>query len=545
MSDAAREGSGAAQGTREASAAETSPASADTEPGPAGQAQPGPSARSGWLPQPGWFARLARRHGLFGVALAGATALRIVVMLGYPPAIWFHDSYSYEQSAVAHYLSSARPGGYPIFMMILEPLHSFALVTLLQHLMGLGIGVAVYAVLRRRGLSGWLATLLALPVLYDAYQVQLEQMIMSDVLFMVLVVVALVLLCWSDKPGWITAAVAGVLIGYATLVRSDGLPMLALVIVCLLLRRAGWRPLVALIVAGLVPIAGYVIAFHSETGQFAMTDSDGVFLYGRVSSFANCAQIKPPASLADLCDHRPVGQRPIAVEYIWDKNPLYKIAHNGNIFSYQVNRQAKQFAEKAIEAQPLSYLAVVAHDTSRAFFWNRTLSYDRVTNSYYVFSKHPPYIASWRPWQDLRTYQPSIGQTRAVEPFAGFLIGYQKVVYFRGVLLGLVLLLGLGGVLMRWRRWGGVMLLPWLLAMMLLVFPIATSGFSYRYELSVVPVACIAAGLALTARKRSGTASEEGHVAEPDAAAEPDGSGRGWPAKVGRQLRRRRPVEQE
>ncbi len=509
----------AGEGTAAAAASAPAPAPAPAPAAAAAAAAQRATARGD--PRAGnRIASLARRHGLFALVVVGAAALRAVVMLGYPPIIWFHDSYSYVQSAVSHTASTARPAGYPLFLAVLEPLHSFAAVALAQHLMGLGTGVAIYAVLRRRGLVGWAATLAAVPVLYDAYQVQLEQMVMSDALFMILLIVAMVLLCWNDRVGPIAAAVAGLLIGYASVVRSVGLPLLALVAVCLLIRRAGWRPLAALVCAGVVPMAGYMFAYHSQHGSYAVTESDGIFLYGRVQTFANCADIKPPPSLAVLCDPRPPSKRPIASEYIWDTSgPLDKLAPHYGFFTPRINALAEQFARRAIIAQPFSYLRVVARDTLRSFFWQRTLAYDPKTDISYLFSHHPPSIAPYRPWHDLRTYQPSLGQTQAVQPYAGFLIGYQRVVYLRGLLLGLILLLGLAGLVARWRRWGGIVLLPWCVAAMLLVLPVATSGFSYRYELAVVPFACLAAGLAV--------------------------SGGRWPAKLRRKSAGGGPVEQE
>ena len=78
--------------------------------------------------------------------------------------------------------------------------------------------------------------------------------------------------------------------------------------------------------------------------------------------------------------------------------------------------------------------------------------------------------------------------------------------YVYGPLFGLILVIGLGGVvriqrrplrliwLARSRRPGSM--LPWVTAVVLLVFPIAIADFDYRYLLPVLPFACLAAGLA-------------------------------------------------
>lgn len=456
-------------------------------------------AAAGWAGRAGSF---LARHWLFTAVLVGAAALRAVVMLGYPPVMWFNDSYRYVSDAIHLATNPSRPSGYPFFLRLLMPFHSFALVAALQHLMGLAMGAGIYALLRRRGLPAWGATLAALPVLFDAYEVQLEQQVMSDALFMLLVTGAVVLLCWNRRVSVPVAVIAGAAIGYATVVRSVGLPLLVAVAVCLLARRAGWRPLVALVVAGVIPIAGYMYVYYLQHGRLSTADSAGTFLYGRVQSFANCAVMKPPPSLARLCDPRPPAQRPIAVEYIWSpSDPLWSF-HKG-LFNPEVNTLAQRFAVRAIEDQPLSYLRAVAADTWRAFGWTHNVNYDRRTNVLYLFSDPPPQIPSWADWPALRAFQPGIGQTRAVQPFAGFLGAYQRQVYLRGTLLGLMLLAGFGGVAARWRRWGGLVLLPWCIAVVLLVLPMATSGFSYRYTLAVIPLASIAAGLAFARRDGS------------------------------------------
>ncbi|MGE5133151.1 MAG: hypothetical protein ACM32E_09605 [Gemmatimonadota bacterium] len=466
------------------------------------QDAPGPAAfAGGWPAQAG---TLARRHWLFAAVLAGAAALRAVVMSGYPPAMWFNDSYSYVSSALARSTSTARPGGYPIFLILLEPFHSFALVVAVQHLMGLAVGAAIYALLRRWGLPAWGAVLAAVPVLYDAYQVQVEQQIMSDTLFILLVTAAVVLLCWDDRVAVPVAAAAGLLTGLATIVRSVGLPLLAALAVCLLAWRVGWRPLAALLAAGAVPVAGYLLIFFSQHHQLAMTDSGGTFLYGRVQTFAQCSVIKPPAPLAGLCDPRAPAQRPVATEYIWRRtDPLWNLRSHGHLFSPYVNARAKAFAIRAIEAQPLSYLGAVGTDFWRSFAWSRSLAYDYRTDHLYLFSIPPPQIRFPHYLPVLRAYQPGIGAPRAVQPFAGIARAYQRQVYLRGTLLGVILLAGLAGVAARWRAGGGPGLLPWLVAALLLVFPIAVAGFDYRYLLAVTPLACLAAGLAAARGRRA------------------------------------------
>ena len=482
---------------------------------------------------PGWAERagsLLARHWLFAAVLAAAAALRAVVMLGYPPVMWFNDSYRYVSDAIRLATSPSRPSGYPFFLRLLLPFHSFTLVAALQHLMGLAIGAGIYALLRRRRLPAWGATLAAVPVLFDAYEVQVEQQVMSDALFMLLVTGAVVLLCWDDRVSVPVAVIAGVAIGYATVVRSVGLPLLVVVAVCLLVRRIGWRPLVALVVAGAIPIVSYMFVYYLQHGRLGTADSAGTYLYGRVQSFANCAVMKPPASLAPLCDPRPPAQRPIAVEYIWSpSDPLWKF-HQG-LFAPRVNALAQRFAARAIEDQPLSYLRAVAADTWRAFGWNHNVNYDRQTNVLYLFSDPPPQIPPGSGWKALRAFQPGLGQTRAVHPFAGFLGAYQRQVYLHGTLLGLMLLAGLGGLVARWRRWGGLVLLPWAVAVVLLVLPMATSGFSYRYTLAVIGPASIAAGLAFVRgdgpREQDRGGRRRGDGATGGNRADPEGSDRG------------------
>src|SRR6266700_324521 len=154
---------------------------------------------------------LLAAHRWFAIIAAVAAALRVVVALGYPPAMFFNDSYNYITDSVVRVPDIVRANGYPIFLTALLPAYSLSLVTALQAVMGLAMGVAIYTLLRSRGLPWWGAAILATPVLFDVWELQLEHMIAADTLFTLLILAALILACWWDRPPLWALFVAGLL----------------------------------------------------------------------------------------------------------------------------------------------------------------------------------------------------------------------------------------------------------------------------------------------------------------------------------------------
>jgi hypothetical protein len=460
-------------------------------------------------------------HWQFAVVAVAAVAIRCVVLLGYPPILFYSDSYNYITDAVGKYPDVIRSDGYPLMLYLLLPFRSFTLIAVVQAAMGLAIGVVIYAVLRRRGLPWWGATLAAIPVLFDVFELQLEHLVMSDVLFIFLVTMAVVALCWFDRPPLLICLVAGLLIGYAGIVRAVGEPLLVVLAVGLLLRRVNWKRVALMLVAGALPIVGYMAWYHGFYGQYALDGSSGTFLYSRVSSFAECSKMSLPKNLKVLCDPRPPADRPPSQQYLWSiDTPLYKMS-KGNQFSKHADSMAGQFAKDAILSQPVAYLKVVAHDTLHTFSWKRTQS--DVTGSGPSFRFRETETPVWANpnlwWVNFypsdkaalwRYGGPMEGQPKVVQPWADFIEGYQKYFYLRGTMLGVILLAGAAGIIARWRRWGGLALMPWAVGALLVVLPPLTAGFSYRYMIGAVPVACLAAGLALTreARGRRKVASQ-------------------------------------
>jgi hypothetical protein len=86
-----------------------------------------------------------------------------VTQVAYRPALLFIDSYAYLGNLHALYPTHIQPIGYDIFLRPFLWLGSLATVAALQHLIGLGMGIAIYAVLVRLGAHRWVAALAAGP----------------------------------------------------------------------------------------------------------------------------------------------------------------------------------------------------------------------------------------------------------------------------------------------------------------------------------------------------------------------------------------------
>ncbi len=498
------------------------------------------------------------RHRAFAIALAAGAALRIVTELGYRWAFWFNDSFDYIAIAQRLRPDPMRPIGYPVLLWLAGPVHSLLLVTSLQHLFGLATAAAGYVLLRRRfGLPGWGATLAMVPVLFDAFQIQLEQLLLADTLFTFLAVAAVAVLCWLPAQrgrrmhAW-QAAVAGTLLGLASLTRPVGVPLIVLAASYLIACRAGWRAVTAVCAAAGAPLAGYVLWFHAVHGQFALDSTDGIYLWGRTAAFAECNVIRPPPAQLWLCPALPPAQRAASSAQVWQPTSPLRWQH-GQVFSARENDLAMRFALRAIAAQPGGYARAVLTSVGRAFAWDRTPYPTGYTASLYTFAGTKTWLPTW-PEADGRTaaavaraYAGGRAATVVVQPYASLMRWYQRYVYLRGTMVGIILIIMpaavLAGLVLRRRarrpasacpasacpaspspaspspasaspasgspgsgaatgpgeaRWAETPAawLCWSSAVALLVIPALTVDFDYRYVLPVVPFGCLAAALA-------------------------------------------------
>src|SRR5213079_81077 len=159
-----------------------------------------------------------RRHWLVSVLLAAGLVLRVLALVAYHPALIYVDTLKYLYGASP----GSEPLGYTVLLRLMLLAGDVGTVAVIQHLLGLAMAVALYAVLLRRGAGRWLAAVAVAPVLLDAYQIQMEQTIMPDVWFEAMIVAALAVLLWRPVVSVPFAVAAGLVLGSSATVKQLG-----------------------------------------------------------------------------------------------------------------------------------------------------------------------------------------------------------------------------------------------------------------------------------------------------------------------------------
>lgn len=455
------------------------------------------------------LAARARAHRPFLVLLALGVVLRVVTQFAYQPALLYIDSFSYLEGIAELVPGTTRPAGYVV--LLLRPLSVFsdlAVYPLAQHLLGLAMGVGTYALLLRRGAARRVATLAAVPVLLDAYQLQIEQNVLSDSIFQALVFAGLLVLTWRPRPGAVAAAVAGLVLGLAVTVRLVGQPLVVPAALFLLFVGGSWRRRVALalvvVVAFALPVAGYAQWYRATHGVLGLTALGARVQYARVAPFADCARLDLPPAQRPLCPTPAQQARLTNDEFSWDPESPFR--------QYQappgttLDEEARAFVRTVITTQPGDFAAAVGRDFLKHFRWSkRSSGPDEVPVERWHFQVDYPVFYFADPER-----QPAAAAQRyggvpphAVEPLARFLRAYQlSVGSTPGPLLFAALLAGTAGALGvgRARRSGlrGPAFL-WTAAGAGLLLASALYEFSWRYQLPGLVLLPVAGGLGLTA----------------------------------------------
>jgi hypothetical protein len=454
------------------------------------------------------LARLARRHWIFTGLLVLGLVMRILVMIAYQPAIFYVDS-------VASYLlplpgldpTGEDPIGYDLYLLA-PVLHvaNFTTVVAIQHLMGLGMAVAGYALLVHKGAWRVLAAVATVPVLLDGYQLQIEQNIMSEPLFEAMLVAALVTLTWRARPNATQVVVAGLLLGFSVSVRQAGELLFAPLIAYTLLAGGAWRHRLRMGATALVcfalPVGAYATFYFARAGNFAISHVGGNALYGRVATFADCDGLDIPADEQVLCPQVPRDLRPGPDYWAHDAASPYFVLQDR--LPDQVDNLSKDFSLRIIRHQPLDWAAAIGSDATKVLSWNRI-----------DHSPNDPTVERWHFQESVPLFPPLVsmdeitqlshlygdGDPVAVTPLAKFLRAYQlRGGYTPGPVLALSILLALAP-LVRWRR-AGPARLPALLFLATGVLVLLVGDlmiFSYRYQLPGYVLLPVAAGLGLAA----------------------------------------------
>jgi hypothetical protein len=387
------------------------------------------------------------------LVVAGLT-LRVLASVAYRPAILYIDSVAvYLQNLHSFHAVTPDPLGYDI--LLLRPVLAvagFGTVAALQHLIGLAMAVATYALLVHKGVWRWLAALATGPILLDAYQVQVEHNVMPDLLFQALLVAGLATLGWQPRPGRWAIVVAGLLLGAAVTVREVGLPVVLAAVVYVLLTTRTWRrravSAASMAACFALPILAYGGYAKQVTGTFALSNSGGASLYGRVATFADCSRIALPAYETMLCPPEPLGQRhgPDYYAHAAD-SAIFRVEGANGMSGPDV---VTDFCLRILRHQPYDFIRSVAFDAVKLFSWQHTADAnpDAPTERWRFQTEFPTYppLVSLDAITALNRGQGN-GPPTVSRPIAQFLREYQlSVGYTPGPLLAVALLVALAAM---------------------------------------------------------------------------------------------------
>lgn len=449
--------------------------------------------------------------------------MRLAALIAYRPALFYSDSWGYLKMARGPRLvaiAPTRPSGYPLALRLFSlDEHSLTILVVVQHLAGVAVGALVYGVSRRLGAERWLAATGAAVVSLDASAIALEQHVLAEALFTILLLASLSLIL--GRLGGRVAAASGLLLAAAALMRPVALFAVPVWLLFVVLRRPGGRVVLTGAGAVLVPLAVYAALLGTVTGTYGLTQADGWFLYARIGQIVDCrgATVAPQAH--PLCVAGSPSQGP--AYFLFDRASPARRAFGG--ISGNARRQAfsnallRRFAVDIIAAHPGAYARLVAADLVRSFSPGASAGAREDATVRLPRTVH----LSSDDRRERRGLPP--GWTPHAHAPAALLSTYSRVVRVPRLLMALMVALSLVAmVLVRQRRLTILLLSGSAVAM--LAGSAATAGYAARYEIPVVPLlVCggVASTTMLLARGRSArrgvAAPRRGPTAGPDTGA--------------------------
>ena len=457
----------------------------------------------------------ARRHWLFTIVFCAGLSLRILTQVAYGPALVYIDSYRY-----LHGDSSLDPLGYLVLLWPLQHAGGLAAVAVAQHILGLGMALALYSVLLRRGMWRWAAALATAPVLLDGYQLQAEQTIMPDVLFEALIVAGLTLLLWRRHPGAWPVGLAALALGVAVDVRQVGevliVPALALLLVRAI-RRQRLAESALFAVGFTIPVLIYMMVQFAVSGHFTFTQRDSYAFYGRAAAAADCVTLRLPPDERILCPSPQVVATMGIDGLVGDPA--------GPLLSYQpppgmtIAAMADRFELAVVMQQPMAVANAIHGDFIKLFALTRNTAPGDMPISRWQFQTAYPTYPPLITLRYVASIRPGGGQPSVIRPLAEALRDYQlHGGYTPGPLLAVAALAGLAGSCMlgflrRERTATATACLLTTATAIILLLASDAYEFSWRYQLpalvllppaGILGAAAIATAMHSAAPKRAG-----------------------------------------
>lgn len=442
-----------------------------------------------------------------GALLLGGLVLRVVAIASlWPTTPTLNDGY--QLFAESNPFSDPQhPAGYSLILAAIGAMtREVAVTVLLQHLLGIGSALLLFAATRRLTGSQWTGLLPAAIVLLNPDQIFLEHAIMSEswaVFTISLGFYAAVRSFDEPDPAWRWPALTGVALALGVAIRTAGLLAIPVAVLALLLCRplAAWRehwraPAAAAGAAALI-LLGFATANAAFGDRFGLGPSQGWYLYGRAAQFADCDRFTPPPGTEALCEDTPASERHDAYYYLFDPQaPAVRLfgAFGNN------DELIGQWARRAIRAQPLDYLSTTWEYLRAYWFPNLTPEGGTDLDPQLDFTARSVFE------QDIERGLESFYNDFSVhrdQTGLEFLHDWQRVVRFGGTALAITTVLALIGLLVGPRRSRVGVLLFGIGGLALLVAPVLTGNYAGRYTVPMAGPLFAAAAITVLALWRS------------------------------------------
>ena len=451
-----------------------------------------------------WWPSGAPGYALVALVAAGVLLRLIAIVSWWPTTNTIDDGY--QLFAGNPFEDPQHPAGYGLLIGTIGHLtREVAVPMLIQHAIGIGSALLLFAATRRVTGSQWAGLLPAAFLLLNPDLIFLEHAIMAEswaVLATSVGFYAAARAFDEPEPWWRWPALAGVALAVGTTIRTAGLLVIPVAVLALLLCRprpvpnwrVAWRAPTALAAAAAVVLLGYATANAISGERFAIGPSSAWYLYGRAAQFADCSRFEPPPGTEVLCERRPAGERQGDYYYLFD--PTAPAPRHFGSFGHN-DGPVGEWAKRAIRAQPLDYASTALRYLRWYYFpGSRPPGKGSDLDPGLSFTWNNPFLASTIHANLERYYDDFTPST--YHPGRQFLRDWQHVTRFGATLFSLTTVLMLIGLVIGTRRSRVGVLLFGVGGLALLVAPVLIGNYIGRYMVPLTGPMMAAAAVTLT-----------------------------------------------